>query len=102
MSEPVQIIRAEDNSFRVSGELVYATVPDLLEKGRSVLGEVGDVVIDLGGVTRVDSAALALMLEWMSQCHARGRGIRFRNVPQDVVAIADLSNVKELLPLGGD
>jgi phospholipid transport system transporter-binding protein len=59
----------------------------------------GAVVLDLQGVTRADSAGLALMLQWVDEARRRGRSIRFSGVPDSLLDIARFSNVLDLLPL---
>jgi phospholipid transport system transporter-binding protein len=59
----------------------------------------GEMVLDLEGVTRADSSGLALMLEWTEEARRRGRGIRYRGVPDALLNIARFSNVLDLLPL---
>ena len=48
-------------AYLIGGELGFATVPDLLERGKAIFdGSSMALELDLGGVTRVDSAGLAL------------------------------------------
>jgi phospholipid transport system transporter-binding protein len=83
----------------LGGELSFATASRLLEQMKGHLPGEGDLILDLTGVTRADSAALALMLEWLDQARRQGRPIRFRGVPQALLNIARFSNVLNLLPL---
>ncbi len=86
--------------FRVSGELVFDTVPALLDQGRALFdGDAADVELDFNGVTRADSAGVALLIEWMRMAHRRHRNIAFRNVPDQMIAIARVSGVDAVLPL---
>jgi phospholipid transport system transporter-binding protein len=50
-------------------------------------------------VDTANSAALALLLEWVDQAHRGRRRIRFAGVPAAVLEIAKASNVADLLPL---
>ncbi len=91
---------AVSGGFRVSGELVFETVPELLEQGRALFGDgAPGFDLDLGGVTRADSAGLALLVGWMRIAHARHRNIVFRNVPEQLLAIARVSGLDTILPL---
>lgn len=85
--------------WSVEGELVFSTVPGLLGKTGQLLAGKEDLVVDLGGVTRSDSAGLALMLEWLERCRSKQLGIRFLQVPQSLLDLARVSNVSGLLPL---
>ena len=85
--------------FKVSGEMVFATTPRLLTEGMSLFSLGGELILDLSGVVRSDSAGLALLLEWMDQAKRFGAKLRFRNVPDSLMGIARLSNAETLLPL---
>ena len=85
--------------FRVSGVLDYSSVGRLEASARSLLGAVPEALVDLGGVERANSAALALLLEWVDQARQASRRIHFKGVPQAVLEIASVSNVAALLPL---
>jgi len=54
-------------------------------------------VIDLAAVARIDSSALALLLEWQSWARARGATIEFRNPPVALRTFASLSAASALL-----
>jgi phospholipid transport system transporter-binding protein len=53
--------------------------------------------IDLSGVTAGDSAGLAVLVEWMSAAGERGASVRYEAVPPQIVAIARISDLEELL-----
>lgn len=54
-------------------------------------------VVELREVERIDSSALALLLEWQSWARARGATIEFRNPPEALRTFASLSAASELL-----
>jgi phospholipid transport system transporter-binding protein len=88
-----------DGHWLVSGELGYATVPGLLASaGRSMQGE-GAIEVDLAGVTRADSAGLALLIEWTAASERAGRKIHFIHVPAQLLSIARVCGLEEILPL---
>ncbi len=94
----ISISAAEEACLQVSGELVFATAPQLLGEGESLFQGQRELIIDLGGVQRCDSAGLALLLEWLERGRSRGLSIRYRNIPESLMRIARLSNVASLLP----
>jgi phospholipid transport system transporter-binding protein len=66
-------IRHENGLFRVSGELGFGTVLGLLEQSRGLFAQAGESIeIELSAVERVDSAGLALLIEWMREARRRG------------------------------
>lgn len=83
--------------FRVSGELDFESVPGLWEASRSALDAVPEASIEFAGVTRVDSAGLALVVEWLRWSAAGGRRLSFANVPEKLVALARISELESLL-----
>jgi phospholipid transport system transporter-binding protein len=86
----------------LEGELSFATVAGLLREAQPLLDKGSDrLLLDLKDVGRADSAGLALLLEWVSQCRRRGRPILLQHLPQALLDIARFSNVLNLLPLRG-
>lgn len=53
--------------------------------------------IDLAGLERTDSSALALLLEWQSWAREKGRRIEFLNPPESLQILAGLSQTGDLL-----
>lgn len=88
--------------FLVSGELVFATVPELLEQGRHLLATGDAIELDFNGVAKADSAGLALMVEWMRAAQRRRVDIVFRNIPEQILTMARVSGVDTILPLADD
>jgi len=85
--------------FRVSGVLDYASVGPLETASRALLAAAPEAVVDLAGVERANSAALALLLEWLDQAQRANRRLRFAGIPRSVLEIAEVSNVTRLLPV---
>lgn len=92
-------LRAEGGGrYALVGPLTFDSAPGLWQEGLDLLGRGSDVVFDLGGVSRSDSAGLALLVEWMREAGRRGTEVRFRNIPEQLLAIARISRLQELLP----
>lgn len=87
----------ENGRVRVAGPVTYATVTDLLAASRPLLASRPEVTIDLGGTTTIDSAGLALVIEWLRQARAARQVLRFVDLPEKLLAIARLSGVDGLL-----
>jgi phospholipid transport system transporter-binding protein len=90
------MIRRESGRLMVSGPVTLANVASLLEEGRRHLAE-GVASVDLGEVTEMDSAALALCLAWLRDAKAAGRSLTFANLPESLQTIARLYGVHSLL-----
>ncbi|HTS84334.1 MAG TPA: STAS domain-containing protein [Usitatibacter sp.] len=83
-----------------AGELSFHTIPAVLARSaeysaRTDLPE--RLTIDFSAVTGVDSAAVALLLDWRRMAHARGKTLIFVNLPANLLALAELYGVSELI-----
>lgn len=54
--------------------------------------------VDLSSVSEVDSTAVSLLFEWLRQARARNTSLVFVNVPPNLVSIATLYGVLDLIP----
>jgi phospholipid transport system transporter-binding protein len=98
VSEP-QLEQVGDGSVRVSGDLTFATVSEVLRESAGMVGsDPRALEIDLAGVRRADSAGLALLVHWLRQARDRGREVVFRNLPEQMLAIARVSDLQDILP----
>lgn len=79
----------------VSGDLTFDTVGALF-RATPRLGEAVEGV-RLDGVGRVDSAGLALLLEWQAAAVSAGRRLAFVDAPDDLVRLAALCEADDLL-----
>lgn len=95
MTAPFQSLG--NGHYRVSGKLDFDTVPDVWRESRAALDDVAAPVIDLGEVTQVDSAALALVIEWLRWARAHGKRLDLVNLPDALRALARISEVENLL-----
>jgi phospholipid transport system transporter-binding protein len=80
------------------GDLSFQTVTAALERSKSLFSAHPVIEIDLAGVMRADSAGLALLLEWVNWAHRSDRRLRFRSLPAQITAIAEISEVEDMLP----
>jgi phospholipid transport system transporter-binding protein len=92
------LIRRGSNLY-LSGELGFATAAALLREVGPLLTAGDTLVVDLQGVTRTDSAGVALLLQWLEDCRKKGIRLRYRHLPEALLNIARFSNVLDLLPL---
>ena len=84
----------------LEGALSFETLPAVLAQSveyaaRTDLPE--RLSIDFSAITGVDSSAVALLLEWRRQAQARGKRLDFVNLPPNLLALAELYGVAELI-----
>jgi phospholipid transport system transporter-binding protein len=81
----------------VDGSLNIETVPALFETGlRHLAGE--DLNVDFSKVTSVDSAAVSMLLGWTRAAQRVKQALRVKGLPEDLLNLARLYGVAELLP----
>ena len=87
----------------VTGELTFASARDARQLGLLVLesSRATKLVIDCGGVTRADSAGLAVLLDWLAWGRRKSRSLTLENLPASLVAVARISEVDGLLTAAG-
>lgn len=89
-----------DGRFAVSGEMTFDTAERILKKSEEPFEAHTQLEIDLSGVTKSDSAGLALLLEWVTWANHTVREIRFVGMPERIAAIAKTTEVERLLTRG--
>ena len=92
------MIRRESGRIVVSGPVTLANAARLLDEGRQHIAE-GARTVDLGEVTELDSALLALALAWLRDARAAKRELAFINPPEGLQTLSRLYGVEGLLPL---
>ncbi len=85
-------------AYGLATPLTFATVPGVRERGLALIGaaEAG-LAIDLGAVPQVDSAGLALLVDWLAVARARGAQLRYTSASTELLALARLSEVESLI-----
>ncbi len=96
----VEFVDQGDGRFAVRGDLTFRTAGIALEESKELFADHSILQIDLSEVKRTDSAGLALLLEWVNWAKNYVREIRFLNVPDEVLSIAQISEVDDLLSKG--
>ena len=93
----LSIEERDDGSVALSGPLTAATVPEVWEAGQALLGKTSDILLDLGGVSRCDSAGVALVVNWIAAGRSSGGAVSVRDVPEQMRAILEVSDLSELI-----
>lgn len=81
----------------VRGRLTIGTVPALFEAGlRHLTSE--DLLVDFSQVEAVDSAAVSMLLGWSRAAQRNQHTLRVTGLPDDLLSLAHLYGVADLLP----
>ena len=96
MTQP-RLENAGNGDWRLTGDLVFGYVSELLKEVGSRFAGEETIRVDLAGVTRADSAGLALLVEWLRESERRNKSIRFLNMPQQMCSIARVCGLDGIL-----
>ena len=89
-----------EGRFALTGEITFETAERVLLASEEPFEQHTRIEVDLAGVTRADSAGLALLLEWITWANHTVREIRFLSMPERILAIARTTEVEQLLRRG--
>ena len=84
----------------LDGALSFETLPDVLRASEeyAARADLPDrLTVDFAGIDAVDSSAVALLLEWRRQAMRRGKALAFVNLPANLLALAELYGVADLI-----
>lgn len=97
------MIQTTAEGFSVQGAMTFSNVMRLLGPGRQAI-EGGAGRIDLSGVKEADSAALALLLDWLRTARRQDVALRIDHMPENLRSLAALYGVLPLFvePSRGD
>ncbi|PID62728.1 MAG: hypothetical protein CSB44_03165 [Gammaproteobacteria bacterium] len=93
-------LQAGDDALYLGGELDFDNAAEALASVITHIESQGDLTIDLAGVSKSNSAGLALMIEWLARASKAGHAIQYRNVPEGLMELARVSQVDELIAAG--
>ena len=91
---------AAGDVLALTGALSFETLPAVLEQSaayaaREDLPE--RLTIDFSAITGIDSSAVALLLEWRRKAKARGKTLVYVNLPANLLELARLYGVEDLI-----
>jgi phospholipid transport system transporter-binding protein len=99
----VQLVRVSPGVFALHGDLNFYSVPGIEGVFENLLSaDEAEITIDLGEVSRSDSAGLALLVEWWKRAQRRGISLHFSHLPDQLLEIARISNLLSILPFDRD
>ncbi len=103
MSEAQASVQSgRDGRLEIHGELSFASVPGLWRDCQAQCTSGTAIDVDLGQVQRSDSAGLALLIEWLREVQRHGGSLRFFNIPAQMLEMARVSGLDQILPLHRD
>lgn len=88
-----------EQGIALSGALAFISASDLLKQGNELLASNSNnsVVIDCENVTRIDSAGIALLLEWKRHCDSNNKTCEIKNLPQQAISLLETYRLQSLI-----
>lgn len=92
------MIRVTDSQVEVSGPMTMVAAAALTAEGCAAAAAAANPVFDLSGVSELDSSSLAVIFAWMRAAKTAGKSMRISNPPQNLLSLAAVYGVADLLP----
>jgi phospholipid transport system transporter-binding protein len=89
----LQLTEQASGYYYVTGCLTFANIDKQTLKSFKFLKGTESICIDLANVEATDSAGLALMIEWIKLSQMNSIRLVFKNIPQQLYALAKLSGL---------
>ncbi len=101
-ADTVEVLERSGGRLEVKGALTFATARKARQQGLHLLSvsSVRSLEVDCSGITASDSAGLTVLLDWLAAAKRQNRSLQLRNLPEQIRAVAQLSDVSEVLEAG--
>lgn len=96
-SAQARIVDRGAGRFTIEGEVVFGTVMSLLVESRAQFAEQQSIEVDLQGVTRINTAGLALVVEWLRWARQERRNLTLVNPPPTLTALARICEADNII-----
>lgn len=87
----INIIDLGQGKFIVDGNLTFATIDKKTVKSLGFIASAEQVTINLAQVLKIDSAGLALIIEWLKYARLNDVQLFLENTPEQLIKLATLS-----------
>jgi phospholipid transport system transporter-binding protein len=90
---------SEPGVLRLAGVLDFRSGPLLRKQGKVLIAACGEpqLVLDCSAVAKSSSVGLSLLLAFMRDAQAAGKGCEVRGMPDDMREIAEVYDLDEVL-----
>ena len=89
----------DGDTLWVQGDLDFDSVVALWNATESLFANGSPTRIDLNGVSRANSAGVALLVAWLGRVQRHQQAVVFVNVPAQMRAIIAVADLDTVLPL---
>ncbi len=92
----IEITRSTEGAYTLKGNLIFSTINKAVLNTLDFKQTSSSITIDLQQVGEIDSAGLALLIEWIKFARAHQKKLHFDNIPTQLTALAKLSYISEI------
>ena len=89
-------IVSENNILFIRGKIDFFNVMSVYQESLAFLKDHSPCTIDFSRLLEVNSAGIALIIEWIKYSKAEDKPIVFQGIPQDLIALAKAANIDSL------
>jgi phospholipid transport system transporter-binding protein len=91
-------VTVSEGVYRLEAALTFASVAGLRDQGLKIIeAQSQGLTLDLKAVPAVDSAGLALLIDWLREARARSRALKYSEPSAALLSLARLSDVEKLI-----
>jgi len=91
----LEIIKTSDNNYHLSGDLIFSTIDNNIVNKLELAANKSPIHIDLQALQKIDSAGVALLIEWIKFARTHQLELLFDAIPPQLTALAKLSYLSE-------
>lgn len=92
-------IAATQTGIKLKGELVFASVKSFWEQSISILGDFkgATIQIDCDEITHLDSAGIALLVEWKRWCDRHQKSFLIKGIQEQGASLITTYRLQKVL-----
>jgi anti-anti-sigma factor len=91
-------VRIEHDMLAVSGDLDFNNVMSVYQKSlKAFATRNSNIIIDFAELRSANSAALAIIINWMSLAKKTDKTIQLKNLSNDVLSLAKASGLDKIM-----
>ncbi|MEW6997647.1 lipid asymmetry maintenance protein MlaB [Colwelliaceae bacterium BS250] len=102
MANQFELIQDTDSRWLLTGELTRLTIIGKQQKHFAKFAKNSQQVLDLSKISKIDTAGLAWLLSLLEYALAQQIILTYSQAPEELVKLAKLSQVHDILPLVND
>ena len=95
---PAPVIMREGNRIVLQGPVTIDHAAELTRRGIALFDS-QSLMVDLAGVTDVDSTIISMLLEWLRSAQKADRSLQFMHLSGNLRSLIQLYGVAELIPV---